>query len=97
MYKDAYFPDHLVDKLRDIILDACSLIESSRPNNLEDLYTITCQATEHINELQEEFEESGSEIETGAREDIAATFAFVAKFYGFDNADIEELIATRDW
>ena len=54
---------------------------------------------EHVdkfNDLQEDFEEADSEIETGAREAIAEDFAFVAKAYGFE-ADREELIATREW
>jgi hypothetical protein len=47
--------------------------------------------------LQEEFYENDSEIETNARECIGADFDFVAKSYGFEDADMEELIATRDW
>ena len=45
---------------------------------------------------QNEFFENNSEIETGARECLAMDFEFVAKTYGYD-ADIEELIATREW
>ena len=97
MYSDGYFPDHLVDKLRDIILGSCSKIEDRKPKSLGELYLITCDATELINDLQEEFEESESEIETVARDEIALAFEVVAKTYGFDNADLEELVATRDW
>lgn len=97
MYSDRYFPNHLVDKIRDIILDACKQIEESKPQTLSELYLITCSATDRINELHEEFEENGSELETVARDDIATSFEYVAKAYGFENADIEELVATRDW
>ncbi|AJQ97798.1 DUF5713 family protein [Gynuella sunshinyii] len=97
MYRDDYFPNHLVDKLRDIILGVCADIETRQPENLPALYCITCQATEQINELQQAFEDSGSEIETAARDDIAMAFQLVAKTYGFDNADLEEMVATRDW
>jgi hypothetical protein len=38
-----------------------------------------------------------SEIETAAREAIAHDFDVIAGAYGFADADIEELIATRDW
>ncbi|QKG19958.1 DUF5713 family protein [Actinomadura verrucosospora] len=41
--------------------------------------------------------EAGSEIETVARDVIGEEFWFVATAYGFDGADSEELIATRDW
>ncbi len=47
-----------------------------------------------LNELQEEFFEHDSEIETGARECLAMDFEFVARAYGYD-ADVEELIGTK--
>lgn len=97
MYGDDYFPKFLVDKLRDVILDACREIEAEKPKTHEALYAITCRATEKINDLQEEFEENESEIETAARDDIATTFGYVAETYGFPDADLEELVATRDW
>jgi len=50
-----------------------------------------------FNELGEELYEANSEIETIAAECIAEDFAFIAEAYGFADADLEELIATRDW
>ena len=97
MYRDGYFPDFLVDKVRNVILDACREIEAEAPETHQELYAITCRATEKINDLQEEFEENDSEIETVARDDIGTTFGYVAKVYGFPDADLEELISTRDW
>ncbi|MBU2708351.1 hypothetical protein KCM76_20330 [Zooshikella marina] len=97
MYSDEYFPNHLVDKVKSILLTACKEIESQKPKKLEELYTITCQATELINDLQGEFEESDSEIETVARDDIVSSFEYIATMYGFTNADVEGLVATRDW
>ena len=52
--------------------------------------------TDNINDLQNEFYNNNSEIETGARECFAENFEFVANTYGFE-ADLEELIATREW
>jgi len=97
MYRDGYFPNFLVDKVRDAIINACREIEAEKPTTHEDLYAITCRATEKINDLQDEFEENDSEIETAARDDIAMAFGYVAKTYGFPDADLEELVATRDW
>ncbi|WP_267466141.1 DUF5713 family protein [Nocardia puris] len=54
-------------------------------------------AAEEFNDLQDDFAAAGSEIETVAREAIAEEFWFVADAYGFADADIEELIAPRDW
>lgn len=97
MYEDPYFPDHVVDHGRAILQRLCERIEAEQPSALEDLYTLTHAATEEFNLLQEEFEAAGSEIETVAREWIAEEFWFVASVYGFTNADVEELIAGRDW
>ncbi|MFN3075152.1 DUF5713 family protein [Acinetobacter sp. TY2] len=54
-------------------------------------------ATEHINVLQDAFDEAESEIETVARESIGSDIYFIAQSYGFVDADQEELISPRDW
>jgi len=96
MYEDSYFPPRLVDKGKAILVELCFEIEREKPKSLNELYELTHAATDKFNELQEEFEEEDSEIETAARDCIAVNFDFVAKTYGFA-ADIEELIATREW
>ncbi|WP_426094846.1 DUF5713 family protein [Flavobacterium sp. DSR2-3-3] len=96
MYADSYFPKFLVDKVKTILTELCIDIEKTSPKNLEELYKLTHTATIKINDLQNEFFEHNSEIETGARESIGADFDFIAKAYGF-NADVEELIAPREW
>ncbi|MFI5772687.1 DUF5713 family protein [Streptomyces sp. NPDC051658] len=97
LYADEYFPDHVVDKGRAILLRLCERIEAVRPADLPALYVLTEAATEEFNLLEAEFEAAGSEIETVAREEIAEAFWFVASVYGFSHADTEELIAARDW
>jgi hypothetical protein len=97
LYADAYYPDQVVDKGRAILLRLCERIEAEQPSDLALLYGLTQAATEEFNVLQAEFEAAGSEIETVAREEIAEDFWFVASAYGFTGADVEELIATRDW
>ena len=96
MYRDNYFPDFLVDKGKAILIDLCVQIEKEKPKTLAELYTLTHAATNQFNDLQEEFGENDSEIETGAREAIAADFNFLAEAYGY-HADSEELIGTREW
>lgn len=96
MYQDSYFPNFLVDKCKNILLDLCYEIERNKPTTLDDLYKLTNSSTDKLNDLQAEFFENDSEIETAARECLAVNFEFVADAYGFE-ADIEELIATRDW
>lgn len=97
MYDDSYFPDHLVDQGKAILLRLCDRIEDEQPSDLEALYALTEVATEDFNLLDREFVAAGSEIETVAREWICEEFHFVASAYGFTNADTEELTSSRDW
>jgi hypothetical protein len=96
MVSDSHYPPHLVKKGQAILVHLCEDIEKQNPKSLAQLYALTHRATEQFNELGHEFEDEGSEIETVAREDIGADMAAIAKAYGFD-ADIEELIAPREW
>ncbi|MCX4667468.1 DUF5713 family protein [Streptomyces sp. NBC_01381] len=97
LYGDSYYPDHLLDKGKAILLGLCARIESERPADLDALYVLTAAATEEFNALEEEFVAADSEIETIARDAIGEDFAFVASAYGFADADVEELIAAREW
>ncbi|MEU4448270.1 DUF5713 family protein [Actinosynnema sp. NPDC050801] len=97
LYADSYYPDHVVDKGRAILLRLCERIEAEQPADTAALYALTEAATEEFNLLQAEFDAAGSEIETVAREAIAEEFWFVASAYGYADADVEKLIATRDW
>lgn len=97
MYEDTYFPTSCVDKGKQILVDLCLQIEQTQPKSLEELYELTHLATDKFNDLQEDFDENGSEIETVARDCIGMDFEFIAMAYGFEDADVEELIATRDW
>ena len=97
MYKDDYFPNVCVDMGKEILIDLCFQIERENPKNLGELYKLTHIATEKFNDLEEVFDENDSEIETVARDCIGTDFLFIANSYGFNDADNEELIATRDW
>ncbi|MFD9000270.1 DUF5713 family protein [Streptomyces sp. NPDC059582] len=97
LYADDYYPDHVLDRGKAVLLTLCERIESERPADLTALYALTHAATEEFNDLEAEFEAADSEIETVAREEMAEDFAFVARAYGFTGADVEELIAPRDW
>jgi hypothetical protein len=96
MVEDSYFPAFLVEKGQQILVRLCEQIEQQRPQDETALYGLTHAATNEFNTLAAEFEEHDSEIETVARDCIAMDFGFIAAAYGF-NADLEELIATRDW
>lgn len=97
MYRDGYIPNFLVDKVKVILLDLCGQIERQQPDDPESLLKLTHAATRRINDLAEEFDENNSELETAARECIAADFDFIVRAYGFENLDIEDVIEPRDW
>lgn len=97
LYEDGYYPDSVVDKGKAILQRLCERIEAEQPADLTALYALTEVATEEFNALEGEFLEAGSEIETVAREEIAENFWFVATAYGFADADVEELVAAREW
>ncbi|CCN72760.1 DUF5713 family protein [Vibrio nigripulchritudo] len=96
MYRDQYYPNFLVDKGKDILINLCTNIESQSPKTKEEVLKLTHQATDKFNDLQEAFWQHDSEIETVAREYIAEDFISILKAYGFE-IDIEDAISTRDW
>lgn len=97
MYSDGYFPDFLVHKIKAILVELCEQIEAEKPGEAESLLKLTHAATERINDLQDEFDDNDSELETAAREDMAESFGHIVDAYGFTELDIEDVIAPRDW
>lgn len=95
MYRDGYFPDFLVDKVKDLMQDVIGLLETGE-RNLEKIQNKFDEMTLAINELQEEFEDNDSEIETVARESIGETVEYILKWFDID-LDVEDAIRQRDW
>ena len=67
MYEDGYFPDFLVDKLRDLIENVITFLETGE-QDLQKIQEKFDEMTLAANDLEEEFEKNGSELETAARE-----------------------------
>jgi archaellum component FlaC len=84
-----------VDKVRDAIQKVVVFIEAGGRSN-EEIQEELDRMTESINDLQSEFSDAGSEIETGARESIGATVAEILRHFEID-IDIETAIRARDW
>lgn len=97
MEGEDFYPQFLVERGKGILVQLCLQIEQDKPQTLDDLYVHTHAATDKFNDLEIEFFKNDSEIETIAREAIGADFDYIAKAYGFANADGEELIGTRNW
>lgn len=95
MYKDEYFPKFLVDKVKALIQDVISFLETEE-RDLEKIQNKFDEMTLAINDLQEEFEENDSEIETSARDSIGETVEYILKWFDVD-IDVEDAIRERDW
>ena len=95
MYEDEFFPNFLVDKVRDAIKETVKFIEEGN-HSTDEIQASFDRTVLKINELQEEFDENGSEIETGARESIGQTIDDILIYFEID-IDIEEAIRERDW
>lgn len=95
MYRDGYFPDFLVDKVRELIQNVIDFLETGE----RDLYEIQRKFDEMtigINDLEEEFENNNSELETVARDSIAVTVMYILKWFDID-IDVDDAIGARDW
>lgn len=95
MYLDGYFPDFLVDKVRELVQDVIAFLEKGERDK-EKIQNKFDEMTLSINELQEEFEDNDSEIETVARDSIGETVEYILRWFDID-IDVEDAIGERDW
>lgn len=95
MYQDDYYPAFLVDKVKDEIQKVIGLLESGETDT-EVVQEKLDEAVLAINDLQEEFDENESEIETVARDCIGVTIDYILKWFDIP-IDMEEAIRERDW
>lgn len=95
MYRDGYFPDFLVDKIKELMEDVITFLETGE-RDLKEIQNKFDEMTLAINDLQDEFEENDSELETVARESIAETAGYILKWFEID-LDVEDAIGARDW
>ena len=95
MYEDGYFPDFLVDKVKDLVQEVITFLETGE-RDLENIQRKFDKMTLAINDLEEEFEQNDSELETVAREAIAETIEYILNWFEID-IDIEDALRERDW
>ena len=95
MYSDPYFPDFLVDKIKESIKKIYEVLESGE-TDLNTIQEICDSSVIEINDLEDEFEDNDSEIETVARNSIAVTVEKILVKYNID-LDIEKALRERDW
>ena len=95
MYQDDYYPTFLVDKVKDEIQKVIDLLESDETDIGVAQETLD-EAVCGINNLQDEFYENDSEIETVARDCIGVTVAYILEWFDIP-IDMEEAIREREW
>lgn len=95
MAKDSYFPDFLVEKVRGTLAPVIRLLEAGERDPAVIQQKLD-EAVRAINDLEEAFEENGSEIETSARESIGATVRYILDWFDV-GIDTETAIRERDW
>jgi len=95
MYQDGYFPDFLVDKIKKMVQNVIDFLETGE-RDLKKIQNKFDEMTRAINDLEEEFENNDSELETAARDSIAETVAYILKWFNI-NIDVEDAIGERDW
>lgn len=95
MYQDEYYPNFLVDKVKDELQKVINLLETGETDT-EIIQKKLDEAICAINDLQEEFDENDSEIETVARDCIGETVGYILEWFGIP-IDVEEAIRERDW
>lgn len=95
MYRDEYYPNFLVDKVNSELQKVIDLLETGETDT-EIIQEKLDEAVCAINDLQEEFDENGSEIETVARDCIGVTVGYILEWFDI-SIDIEEAIRERDW
>lgn len=95
MYQDEYYPDFLVDKVKAEITKVIELLESGE-SDVEIIQGKLDEITCAINDLQEEFWDNDSEIETVARDCIGETIYYILNWFDVP-IDEEEAIREHDW
>ena len=95
MYSDDYYPNFLVDKIKDEMQKVIAFLETGTTNIVQiqeklDAMTIV------LNALAEEFEENDSELESVARDAIAVDVREILKYFAVP-LDVEEALREREW
>lgn len=95
MIEDDYYPKFLVEKIKTLMLSVVHVLENEE-TDLNYIQNKLDEMTLAINDLQEEFDEHDSEIETVARDSIAVSIEYILNWFQID-IDTETALRERDW
>ena len=95
MYDDDYYPNFLVNKIK-AELNKVEAVLAGGEKDTAIIQQHFDTMTQAINDLEDEFDENDSEIETVARESIGEAVDYLLQKYRID-IDVEEAIREREW
>ena len=95
MYDDDYYPNFLVNKIK-AELNKVEAVLAGGEKDTAIIQQHFDTMTQAINDLEDEFDENDSEIETVARESIGEAVDYLLQKYRID-IDVEEALREREW
>ena len=96
MFEDTYYPQFLVEKIKWQFIHLIEFLESADGKELPLIQDKLDEFTMFINNLQQEFWDQDSEIETVASESIANTLEYILNWFKVD-VGIEDALREREW
>ncbi|MBR4958376.1 MAG: hypothetical protein IKY55_03030 [Phascolarctobacterium sp.] len=96
MFEDTYYPQFLVEKIKWQFIHLIEFLEGTDVKELSLIQDKLDEFTIFINNLQQEFWDQDSEIETVASESIANTLEYILNWFKVD-VGIEDALREREW
>ena len=96
MFEDTYYPQFLVEKIKWQFIHLIEFLESAEGKELPLIQDKLDEFTIFINNLQQEFWDQDSEIETVASESITNTLEYILNWFKVD-VGIEDALREREW
>lgn len=96
MFEDTYYPQFLVEKIKWQFIHLIEFLEGTDVKEVSLIQDKLDEFTIFINNLQQEFWDQDSEIETVASESIANTLEYILNWFEVD-VGIEDALREREW
>ncbi|MBR4847491.1 MAG: hypothetical protein IKV08_04735 [Phascolarctobacterium sp.] len=96
MFEDTYYPQFLVEKIKWQFIHLIEFLEGTDVKEVSLIQDKLDEFTIFINNLQQEFWDQDSEIETVASESITNTLEYILNWFKVD-VDIEDALREREW
>ncbi|WP_273779478.1 DUF5713 family protein [Acinetobacter sp. GSS19] len=96
MYDDDYYPDVLVDELKQLLRPFAKQVAKGGLSN-QAIYHEAHETIGKINKMKPKFEDCDSSLDDTAADYIAEAMMMVLQEAGYFDIEMEELIANREW